>query len=284
MTCAVALRGVSPSEKLVLLTLANYADEHMECWPSQARLGEDCCMTERGVRKILAALEERGLLSRSERRRHDGYRAADRVRLNFSAATLADAEPISPEPCSPERGSPEPSSPERDADLTGTERPISPERGSGPTTLEPISRTTIRTTNSARETPSAIEREFEETFWPTWPEKVGKGAARKAYLKARQTIPAAAIMAGVPNVTRTNAWRGGHHVHAATWLNAERWADEPEAYARGPPITGGMLAAASDELGYRMALELARNGGPRRDDERNQSALQSLPAPSARSG
>lgn len=111
ITKALALAGISPSEKLVLLVLANYADERLECWPSQVVLAADTCMTDRGVRKILAALEERGMVSRLERRRGDGYRAADLIRLNFD---------VSPERRSEEPRSAEQISPEPESILTGT--------------------------------------------------------------------------------------------------------------------------------------------------------------------
>lgn len=68
-----------------------------------------------------------------------------------------------------------------------------------------------------------------ETFWTAYPRKVGKGAARKSWAKAAKTHPAADIIAAA---TRFAAFRAGQNPkytpHPATWLNAERWADEPE--------------------------------------------------------
>lgn len=89
ISCAMALRGVSPSEKLLLLALANYADEHMSCYPSQRRLADDTCLSDRTIRTLLAALEERGMLSRQGRVRPDGSRASDVVTLHFSGPAVA---------------------------------------------------------------------------------------------------------------------------------------------------------------------------------------------------
>jgi hypothetical protein len=88
ITCALAVRGVSSSEKLLLLALANYADDKMECWPSQKRLAGDTCLSERTVRSLLKALEERRIVSRKEFRRPDGSRSADRITLHFSGMVV----------------------------------------------------------------------------------------------------------------------------------------------------------------------------------------------------
>lgn len=103
-----------------------------------------------------------------------------------------------------------------------------------------------------------------EAFWSLWPDKRDKGAARRAYPSARRKASQSEILAGVANVTETHAWQSGLRVHASTWLNGERWADPPEDHARAMPMTGGMVAAASDELGYRRALERLNERNPER--------------------
>lgn len=52
----------SQSERFVLLALADYANDAGECWPSIHGVAEKCCMSERGVRKIVRRLEESGWL------------------------------------------------------------------------------------------------------------------------------------------------------------------------------------------------------------------------------
>lgn len=49
-------------ELLVLLALADFANDDGECWPSLKTVGERARMTERGVRKILRRLEDTGWL------------------------------------------------------------------------------------------------------------------------------------------------------------------------------------------------------------------------------
>lgn len=64
-------------------------------------------------------------------------------------------------------------------------------------------------------------------FWNIYPRKVAKQAAFKAFVKALETTALDVILDGArryaedPNRTPTFT------AHAATWLNAQRWLDEP---------------------------------------------------------
>ena len=176
ITCALALRGVSTSEKLVLLALSNYADEHMQCWPSQKRLADDCAMTDRGVRKVLKALEDRHMLSRENRRRADGSRHSDMITLHF-AGEVRQAEP---------RSAP----PERRSGAPGTRVHEQAEPRSGLTTFEPsVEEPSIE--------PILSDSEF-EACWKAYPHVKGRSSKRKARLEwpkigvaIRRVLPAA---------------------------------------------------------------------------------------------
>lgn len=76
---------------------------------------------------------------------------------------------------------------------------------------------------------AAVTDDGFDTFWATYPRKISKGAARKAWAKAIKTSPAADITAGA---ARFAAERQGQDPkftpHPASWLNGERWTDEPE--------------------------------------------------------
>lgn len=79
-----------------------------------------------------------------------------------------------------------------------------------------------------------LNREFEEEFWPNVPRghKIGKGLAKRAYLKARKTASKAEILAGLPGYRRYENARQSRDgadfrpLHPSTWLNQERWQDE----------------------------------------------------------
>jgi uncharacterized protein YdaU (DUF1376 family) len=71
---------------------------------------------------------------------------------------------------------------------------------------------------------------FDE-FWLQYPQKVGRGAALKAFVKARSEADQATIMAGLARYAAKQDDRPW--CNPATWLNQQRWLDAPAA--QGPP-------------------------------------------------
>ena len=61
-------------------------------------------------------------------------------------------------------------------------------------------------------------------FWRAYPRKVGKGAARTAFVKALRKASAETVMAGLGRAK----WPADPQFipHPSTWLNSERWDDE----------------------------------------------------------
>jgi hypothetical protein len=95
-----------------------------------------------------------------------------------------------------------------------------------PPPVRPLTRTNV---------PTPSPKAFEE-FWLAYPRKVGKGAARKAFAKALGKIaaedPRATVMAALNTAKRAWADTDAQFIpHAATWLNQDRWEDEPLASA-----------------------------------------------------
>lgn len=111
---AIEQKTGSPAGKVVLMCLANYADENGECWPSQATIAKETELSERSVREWLQRLEDAGLIEREHRQRADGSRKSDLIRMkfqpaNFSGRTQSNRQDV----------------------------PIQPAAGSGLTTFEP---------------------------------------------------------------------------------------------------------------------------------------------------
>lgn len=72
----------------------------------------------------------------------------------------------------------------------------------------------------------AASKEF-DSFWASYPRKIGKEAARKAFVKAITKTTAGKIMDGVERLRIEVAGKDQQFTpHAATWLNAGRWDDE----------------------------------------------------------
>ncbi len=87
-------RAGSPGAKLVLIALANYANDRNECWPSQATLAEWTEMSDRTIRTHLASLESMGMIHR-EARPMAGSFTSDLITLNLNQRQILPAEKIS---------------------------------------------------------------------------------------------------------------------------------------------------------------------------------------------
>lgn len=66
-----------------------------------------------------------------------------------------------------------------------------------------------------------------ETFWKTYPLKVGKGAAMKAWVKALKETTAESIIEGADRYSKDPNRDSAFTAHPATWLNGDRWLDSP---------------------------------------------------------
>jgi len=77
--------------------------------------------------------------------------------------------------------------------------------------------------------------EFEQ-FWKTYPLKVGKGAAMKAWVKALRKTTLDVIIEGAERYAKDPNRDPAFTAHPATWLNSDRWLDSPLPQKR--PETG----------------------------------------------
>jgi len=67
-----------------------------------------------------------------------------------------------------------------------------------------------------------------ETFWKAYPKKVGKGAAEKAWLKARVNGELRNVLEAVGRQAKSEQWLkdGGQFIpNPATWIGQKRWLD-----------------------------------------------------------
>ena len=87
---------ITPSEKLVLLRLADRCDEDHECWPSVERIGKDTGLCSRTVRRALSKLEERDLITRVDRPQKSNLYRLPTVEITISTP-LTQSHPNLPE-------------------------------------------------------------------------------------------------------------------------------------------------------------------------------------------
>lgn len=206
ITWALSLTGeLSTSEKFTLVCLANYAGGDGRCHPGQKRLAQDTGLTERTVRTSLASLESKGYISRRRRERDDGTRTSDEYQIH----TEPNRKPFPVE--EPDNRKSTTGQPET---ISGQYKPIG--------LSEPVS--------EPSETRARVLHEFDD-WYSAYPHKVGKGAARTAFAKARKIAGLPTLKAGLAAYVRTKppdrAW-----CNPATWLNQERWTDQPDETPR----------------------------------------------------
>ena len=72
---------LAPTHKLVLMALADAADDHGVCWPSVSTLARKCSVSTRTVQRALRVLMEQRLLVAEPRRRSDGSSTSNRYRV-----------------------------------------------------------------------------------------------------------------------------------------------------------------------------------------------------------
>lgn len=86
-----------------------------------------------------------------------------------------------------------------------------------------------KTAGKAKADKTPMQRRF-GTFWKAYPKKVGKGAAEKAFAKAKpDDALTEKMLSAVEAAKRSSQWRkdGGQYIpNPATWLNQKRWEDE----------------------------------------------------------
>lgn len=84
----------------------------------------------------------------------------------------------------------------------------------------------LKPNSSSSSSDEDVLKLFDE-FWKCYPRHTGKGGARKSFLKAIKTHEPEKIIQGAKQFANTNKSDPEFTPHPATWLNQERWTDEP---------------------------------------------------------
>ena len=84
---------LSPTPKLILMALADAANDYGVCWPSVSTVARKCCVSVRTVRRVMQKLAVRRLLLTEQRYRKDGSCSSNRYQLH-----LEEGDRLSPAP------------------------------------------------------------------------------------------------------------------------------------------------------------------------------------------
>jgi Helix-turn-helix domain len=231
---AVFALDIAASEKLVLLAMADHArDDGTGCYPSIELLARKTSQSRRGVQKIMRRLEDFGLIAPSKVSRGGPRRSTEYT------LTLANSEPrslfASTQPRTPVHETANPGAPNRERQCikprTRFARTIknhqepsgNPAAAKPPLGLDPRKPKSVSAAKPAAGSPDppGFER-----FWKTYPRKLDKQDARKAWDKAALELFADLICAGVE--AWKSSWDDERFIpHPTTFLKKRRWEAEP---------------------------------------------------------
>ena len=189
------------TEKMVLLVIADHGnDEGVEAWPSQATIATKASISIRTVQRCVNNLVKAGYLKmekhaggsitcREDRRPH-------RYTINLNKV--------------------------RGDNMTGRKRGDTSDHNGA--TIATDTGRQLRPKNHTNDSP--LETPFEE-FWKIYPRKVAKAEAQKAWAKAVKKTPAEVILLGAKRYADDPYRQLVYTAHPATWINQERWGDDP---------------------------------------------------------
>lgn len=204
MVKAMKCKVGNPLRKLVLIKLADNANDQGECWPSYQYIADQCEISKRSVINHIDALIKSGLLRKEVRKGGAKGNVSNIYVIHFGSAgdSLGVVQEIHP----PSAGDAPP-----------------PSAGDAPRTshsLEPVKE------------PKDLCVLFEK-FWGSYPKKTNKQGALKSFNAAikKQTLTPSEftemLISDVAERIKRNQF-GFDRLHATTYLNNERWNDEHE--------------------------------------------------------
>jgi hypothetical protein len=96
---------ISGNEKVVLLALADFANDGGECWPSVRRIAEKAYISELTVRRIIALLIDSEFLKLTRRQSNDGRSMSNLYQLQMEEGEGVQSVPLPYHSCDRGRGS-----------------------------------------------------------------------------------------------------------------------------------------------------------------------------------
>lgn len=81
---------LAPTPKLILMALADSANDSDECWPSVSFIADKCCVSERTVQRVLQQFEDIGLMVVTPRYTTAGRQTSNGYRLRIDGMTNPD--------------------------------------------------------------------------------------------------------------------------------------------------------------------------------------------------
>jgi biotin operon repressor len=188
------------TQKLVLLMLANYADDEDKCWPSKQTLADMCCMSKAAICSNISKLQEAGFLKVDKR---EGTSSI--IRLNMGVH-------------------------HEDSGCPPSGQGVSIRKTGGVHHVD-----TNLSMNQSNETINeeyiSAQSDFDE-FWAAYPKRPSnpKAEAKKKYMIARKRgVSRETLLTAVNKYAQRRAGEDPKFTaQACTWLHQRRWEDDDD--------------------------------------------------------
>lgn len=201
------------TERLVLLSLADRANEDNECYPSMQRVTNDTMLDIKTVKKVISDLIQKGLVIDTGERK--GYTQKVRVLRLVGVDCREDKQ-----------------TQKRNDSKNGMNPNLPTNEPKNGTLNEPNFGTQNLKENLTKNLKN--NSDFFDSFWQEYPNKTAKQAAIKAWskLKLNDTLFNTIIDALKKQKPH---FKTGFIPHASTWLNGKRWEDEVQETTNQQP-------------------------------------------------
>jgi hypothetical protein len=252
-----------PVAKIVLLKLADFADENGQCYPRVKTICEETELAERTVQSKLRVLEAmqaivsiRGVNRCDYTLKLDVIEALSEAELPRRKCTLDPAGDAPRITCTPQEMHHHPAGdaplPRRKCTPTPQEMQLHRERPINDqlTTIEPL---LIISPNDASN--AAVDHDVDAAeIYERYPLKVGKASAIKAIKKALAKATKEQLLEAVTDYAKIRG-KAPYTPHPSTWFNQERWLDDR---ANWNPNSNNQSAAANR---YDEAIDMSEVEG-----------------------
>ena len=212
LTWAFDVEGLTSTQKFILVVLGNYADEDNRCFPGQERIASVVGVTRQTVSQNLKALEGFGFISRERRERENGSRTSDRFVLHVggNVGKLNVGQTV--------------------GQCRDFHESMSAKQGDQ----------NLKITISEPSDGDLLDLSFER-FYRTYPKKVGKQDAMRAFRKAVKVAGGVeVVLAGVDRYAADPNLPPKQFIpNPSTWLNRGSWDDEPLPERDDAPAAAG---------------------------------------------
>lgn len=209
------------TDLLMLLAIADFADDDGAAYPSVEKLARKCRMKPRNCQYILRVLTDSGEL---EIHQNQGPKGTNLYQVNLAALGVQQSAWV-------QGSAGVQQSARRGAKLCAKPlQPIAPEPSVN--RQEPSTQPARRKNPRRASSPSASDFVTDgfSDFWERYPRKEDKTKAQKVWSRMKPKGQLLAdVMAGLQRARASEQWQkdGGKYIpYPATWLNGRRWEDE----------------------------------------------------------